>query len=203
TNADPFSAYRPSGTVSGSGSSLGNSFSGTGGGNAFAGGTGTTGNRTNTGTNALGNRNTLGGNLGGNTTALGGNRNAMGGTNLGGNRNAMGMLGGGLLGGTSFLGGGMNNQQNAITMGYSVNFDGMKASTATATAQPTTNVEVQQRLIAAPGMQGASNLQVMMRGETAILRGTVKTDHAKQLAAAMLRLEPGVYEVQNELTVKP
>ncbi|HEX6987254.1 MAG TPA: BON domain-containing protein, partial [Planctomycetaceae bacterium] len=34
-----------------------------------------------------------------------------------------------------------------------------------------------------------------------VLRGTVPSDDARQLAAALVRLEPGVREVVNELTV--
>lgn len=196
TNTDPFSAYRPSGSATGSASgTTGSGFAGTSfsggntGGNAFAGTTATgglTGNRNATGGGLAGNRNTMGGGLAGNRQTMGG---------FGGNT-------GGLFGG-GFLGGGMNNQQqNAITMGYTVNFDGKNSAARTSTTV-TPSVELQQRLTAAPGMQGASNLQVSMRGETAIIRGTVTTDYAKQLAAAMLRLEPGVYEVQNELTISP
>jgi hypothetical protein len=205
TNTDPFSAYRPSGSATGSSAgATGSGFAGT----SFSGGS--TGGNTFAGTGMntggiAGNRNTTGGIAGNRTTGgIAGNRNTTGGVM--GNRQTMGMLGGnagGLFGG-GFLGGGMNQQQqNTINMGYTVNFDGMNSAARTNATTVTPNVELQQRLTSAPGMQGASNLQVMMRGETAIIRGTVTTDYAKQLAAAMLRLEPGVYEVQNELTISP
>lgn len=221
TNPDPFAAYRPSG--SGTGSTTGMGFSGTGssfggtGGGLTGGGMGTTG-RTGTGLGAntglagntglragtgLGgglNAGTLGGGLGG---GMGGNRMGMGGMQnmmMGGNR--MGMMGGtGFLGTNSaFLGG--NNQMNQTqqaTIGYQVNYDGKPAPV-------TGNVvsmagDFTERLSSSPGMQGAQNLQVLKRGETAILRGQVTSDYSRQLAAAMVRLEPGVYEVQNELQV--
>lgn len=212
TNTDPFSAYRPSG--SGTGSSTG-----TGGiGNAFAGGgmtnSGTGANRSGTGNLGTNNFNTNRtgtglGTAGGGFTggALGGNRTTTFGGGMTGQQR-MGMLGGnmgGLLGGTGFLGGGgmgMNNQQGSSpALGYQVNYNGQPVNNITSTVTPST--ELQQRLSASPGMQGVSNLKVFMQGDTAILRGAVTSDYAKQLAAAMVRLEPGVYHVENELVVAP
>lgn len=215
TNTDNFSAYRPSGSGTGSSTGVGSAFSGTGM------GTGGTTNRTGTAGGGLGgatNRTgaglgTAGGGLGGG--ALGGQRNALGGNTFGGNaagfggqRNAFGGNTGGFLGGGmgGFLGGGMNNQQqNTATMGYTVNYEGKvnPGSLGTAGGTITNNIELQQRLVTSPGIQGAVNLQVMMKGETAILRGQVGSDYAKQLAAAMVRLEPGVYSVENQLVVAP
>ncbi|HMO34428.1 MAG TPA: BON domain-containing protein, partial [Gemmatales bacterium] len=63
--------------------------------------------------------------------------------------------------------------------------------------------ELQQRLTTAPGMQGASNLQVLVSGDIAILRGRVSSDYARELAAAMIRLEPGIYRVENQLEIVP
>ena len=40
-----------------------------------------------------------------------------------------------------------------------------------------------------------------MSGRSAILRGEVATEHDRVLAAELLRLEPGVGQVQNQLTV--
>ena len=98
-----------------------------------------------------------------------------------------------------------NNQQNATqgTMGYQVNYDGRGTAQLNAAPTLTAQADFQQRLLASPGMQSASGLQVFTRGDTAVLRGQVGSDYAKQLAAAMIRLEPGVYEVQNELVVAP
>jgi hypothetical protein len=227
TNPDPFAAYRPTGSGTGSAAGAGTGFAGTGGGltgGGLAGGgmgtagrTGTglgttaglggnTGLRAGTGLGAGGlggglNAGTLGGGLGG---ALGGNRMGMGGMQnmMGGNRMGMGMMGGGgFLGNNSaFLGG--NNQMNQTqqaTIGYQVNYDG-KPAPATGNAVAMAG-DFTQRLSSSPGMQGAQNLQVMMRGDTAILRGQVTSEYSKQLAAAMVRLEPGVYEVQNELQI--
>lgn len=229
TNPDPFAAYRPGGSGTGSTTGTGMGFAGTGssfagsGGGLTGGGMGATG-RTGTGlgaTTGLGgntglrtgtglgggglgggglNAGTLGGGFGG----MGGNRMGMGGMQnmMGGNRMGMGMMGGGgfLGNNSSFLGG--NNQMNQTqqaTIGYQVNYEGKSApisGNVIAMAGDFT-----QRLSSSPGLQGAQNLQVMMRGDTAILRGQVTSDYSRQLAAAMVRLEPGVYEVQNELQV--
>lgn len=230
TTADNFAAYRPTG--SGSGTGAGNSSfsggsgitnSGFGSGTGGFSGTGTgagTGARTGAGAGGLssgGMTGTLGaggaaGGLGGNRGGLGGGLNAggLGAGGLGGgfgNRNMMG--GGGFLGGGQggFMGGaGMNNQQqnaNQGTMGYQVNFGNNASVQVPISANLTPNIDYQQRLLTAPGLQGAVGLQVYTRGDTAILRGQVGSDYAKQLAAAMIRLEPGIYEVQNELVVVP
>jgi len=231
TTADNFAAYRPTGSGSGSGTG-GGSFSGGSGitnsgfgsGTGGLGGTGA-GGRTSAGTGGLssgGISGSLG--TGGAAGGLGGNRGGLGGGGLaggglGGGLGGMGgglgnrnMMGGGNFGGGGFLGGGqggfgMNNQQQNTaqgTMGYQVNFGGSgPVQGPVLNTNITPNVDFQQRLQASPGMQSASGLQVFTAGNTAILRGQVGSDYAKQLAAAMIRLEPGVYEVQNELVVAP
>ncbi len=45
------------------------------------------------------------------------------------------------------------------------------------------------------------SIAVSMRGETAILRGVVADEHQRGLAERLIALEPGVLQVQNELTV--
>lgn len=222
TTADNFAAYRPTGSGSGSGTG-GSSFSGGSGisnsglGSGTGGFSGTgTGARTGTGIGGLSSGGISGsigtggaaGGLGGNRGGLGGGLNSggLGTGGLGGgfgNRNAMGGTGflGGTQGGMGMMG--MNNQQNSTqgTMGYQVNYGGAGPVQGPVLTNITPNIDIQQRLQASPGMQNASGLQVFTRGDTAILRGQVGSDYAKQLAAAMIRLEPGVYEVQNELMV--
>ncbi|MHB1034225.1 MAG: BON domain-containing protein [Pirellulales bacterium] len=43
--------------------------------------------------------------------------------------------------------------------------------------------------------------QVTVVGETAVLRGVVASTHARDLAEQMVRLEPGIWNVRNELQV--
>ena len=46
-----------------------------------------------------------------------------------------------------------------------------------------------------------SDLDVEIRDGTATLRGAVATDHDRRVAERMVRLEPGVWRVKNDLTV--
>ncbi|HMO34427.1 MAG TPA: hypothetical protein PKA06_00150, partial [Gemmatales bacterium] len=121
TNPDPFAAYRPTGSGTGStvaggaGSTIGNAFAGGG---------------MNTGTVAPAGGANLGGN---NLNRAGTNLGTFGGGLTGGlggmNRN---MMGGGFLGGG--MGMGMNNQQGMINMGYRVNYEGQSVNKITPNA---------------------------------------------------------------------
>jgi hypothetical protein len=51
-------------------------------------------------------------------------------------------------------------------------------------------------------IQKRSPISVTVKDYTAILRGRVATEHDRSLAAALLLLEPGIWEVQNELVVE-
>ncbi len=217
TNADPFAAYRPSETGTTS-----NTFSGgQTGSQGFAGtgqqrtGTGFQQGGTGLGRNQFGGAGLAGGQTGFNAGGInrGGAFGNQGvtfggqGLNLGGLNRQGGIFGGQnfLGGGTSFLGGtggGMNNQQVQSVPGYRYEFapsESVPVSTPNSVA--TVNLELQQRLVAAPALQNAQNLQVSMVGDTAVLKGKVTSDAAKTLAAALLRLEPGVYQVDNQLEV--
>jgi hypothetical protein len=50
-------------------------------------------------------------------------------------------------------------------------------------------------------IQKLSPITVMLENETAILRGRVATEHDRQLVEILTRFEPGIWRVQNELTV--
>ena len=60
-----------------------------------------------------------------------------------------------------------------------------------------------ERLSASPSIRATEPLEVSMAGRTATLRGTVESEHEKQLAGLMLLFEPGISKVQNELAVAP
>lgn len=51
-------------------------------------------------------------------------------------------------------------------------------------------------------IQKRSALSVTVKDNTAILRGRVATEHDRSLAAALVLLEPGIWQVQNELVVE-
>jgi len=50
-------------------------------------------------------------------------------------------------------------------------------------------------------LQSLSPVVVSVRGDTLVLRGAVATQHDRDLAEQLMRLEPGVARVENELTV--
>jgi osmotically-inducible protein OsmY len=50
-------------------------------------------------------------------------------------------------------------------------------------------------------VQAESPIQVVVRGRIATLRGTVASDHAREAAARLVLLEPGVDQVDNQLQV--
>ncbi len=57
------------------------------------------------------------------------------------------------------------------------------------------------RLTKLPGIQFVGPAQVTMEGRTAVLRGTVASEDARQLAEALAMMEPAVQNVRNELVV--
>lgn len=73
----------------------------------------------------------------------------------------------------------------------------------TAPVAPTSDVtaRVQKALAAAPSLPTGSKINLSMDGNTVVLRGEVASESEKRVAEAMARLEPGVYEVRNEIRV--
>ncbi len=71
------------------------------------------------------------------------------------------------------------------------------------TAPPPTDriATLSHRLTAAVSADPANPIEVVLEGETAILRGVVVSDRARSLAERLALLEPGVAEVKNELVV--
>lgn len=57
------------------------------------------------------------------------------------------------------------------------------------------------RLARAGGVHSPTGIEVTMVGITAVVRGTVGSEHHRALVANLLRLEPGVWQVENKLTV--
>ncbi len=53
------------------------------------------------------------------------------------------------------------------------------------------------------GDYGKGEITVSMEGSTAVLRGTVESAHARDVAERLAMLEPGIAEVRNELIVRP
>jgi osmotically-inducible protein OsmY len=59
-----------------------------------------------------------------------------------------------------------------------------------------------RRLALMSSIQTQAPIRVEVQGRTTILRGVVATDHDRFLAESMIRLEPGVEKVKNELEVE-
>jgi hypothetical protein len=68
-------------------------------------------------------------------------------------------------------------------------------------AAPRFNSAAAKRLADLPAIHWRSSTQVEMRGRTAILRGVVATEHDRDLAERVARLEASVDQVDNQLVV--
>jgi hypothetical protein len=62
---------------------------------------------------------------------------------------------------------------------------------------------LQQRLEKSPRIVRHGPISVRIEGRTAVLSGTVATEHDRVLAAQVARLEAGVAEIRNELVTAP
>jgi len=119
---------------------------------------------------------------------------------LGGNRSQGGLLSGGL--GTnranrfsqtsSRLGG---RGRSTFTAALSIGFEYPKPAAAEVSTR------LQERLARIAQIRRLTPLVVTFHGRTAVLRGAVATEHDREMVARLARMEPGVREVQNELTV--
>ena len=58
-----------------------------------------------------------------------------------------------------------------------------------------------QRFVRIPRQQGISNVGVNVVGRTAILRGAVSSERERRMSELLMRLEPGVSTIQNEIVV--
>lgn len=107
---------------------------------------------------------------------------------------------------------GNNRQQRSAQPNQGANFSGRRQQPvfrftreADFTNQPVKTAALSERLtqrvMKSQAIQAESPVQVVIRGRTAILRGSVASDRARDLAARLVLLEPGVDDVDNQLTV--
>lgn len=61
--------------------------------------------------------------------------------------------------------------------------------------------QIEARLAQIEALSALGRLEVLVEGRTATLRGTVASPRARALAEQLVRLEPGVESVRNELSV--
>ena len=60
-----------------------------------------------------------------------------------------------------------------------------------------------RRVSRLPARAGMRNINVSMVGRTAVISGTVGTDRERRMSELLMRLEPGVSQVQNNVVVSP
>ncbi|HUE74469.1 MAG TPA: BON domain-containing protein [Pirellulaceae bacterium] len=74
--------------------------------------------------------------------------------------------------------------------------------TPTPVATSRFTAQFQKRLGKLPGLTTVGPIQVVLEGETVVLRGVVASEGDRLLAADLAKLEPGIDVVKNELTVQ-
>lgn len=62
---------------------------------------------------------------------------------------------------------------------------------------------LEQQLARSPSLASIGPVEVLVEGQTAILRGTVVSAQDAELAALVVGFEPGIDQVRNELTIAP
>jgi hypothetical protein len=186
------------GGMSGMGSAMGG---GTGGSGTFA-------NAQGLGAGGAGFRGAGSGNLLQGMSGNGNQRGGMGGTGMGGmGMGGMGMGGMGMgMGGmgmgrnNAMMFGGMN--QNMNSRGRSTMRIPVRLGFQPAAVAPVTRAQnFEARLTNLPNLPSAKNITVSVSGRTAILTGSVGSEHEKDLLARLAKLEPGISDVQNDLEV--
>jgi hypothetical protein len=63
------------------------------------------------------------------------------------------------------------------------------------------STQLARRLAGTPSIHSLTPIQVEVQGRSAILRGQVASEHDRDLAEQMARLEAGIEQVHNELVV--
>jgi len=134
------------------------------------------------------------------------------GTGTTGTTGATGSVGTGRLSGgaTTGLGGGVGSITAGFTpMNTNANTYRRPASYTTSIAfkyRPTPQAEVhsnlRQMLARSSDLAGNDSLEVLMDGQTVVVRGTVAEFQQSRLAENLLRLSPGVRNVRNEIQVQ-
>lgn len=114
----------------------------------------------------------------------------------------LGGPGGFLLGRSQFGAGGQNQQLNGQNqIPGDLRFRIRTGFTVAPIANHIVSERLSTRLMNIQQVQRLGVLDVLLTDRTVTLKGTVASDHARQLAERLVMLEPGVSKVKNELTV--
>ncbi len=115
---------------------------------------------------------------------------------FGGGGSGMGGFGGRRFGNFGFGAGGNNTSttppvRTTLTLGFE----------PSAAPSQKVSLAITEHLKALPALHWQVPVQVQMQGHTAILRGVAETEHDRDLAERVVRLEATVDEVQNQIEV--
>lgn len=135
---------------------------------------------------------------------MGMNGLGMGGMGMGGMGRGIGGFGNNQFGNNQF---GMQNNRNGqqggkpnLRIPMRVDFD---VPIVPAVVAATRIQAFENRLPKFPGLKGVEGITMTADGQTAILRGSVKTQKQKELVERLVMFEPGVIKVQNDIKVEP
>jgi len=120
------------------------------------------------------------------------------GTGLAG-RTGTASIGRGLTGGVGGLGGGMSGSNTAPQVSYAAQV-GFRAPPLSV---PVVRADLQGMVNRSSALSRPGNVQVQAVGDVIVLRGKVADEDERRLVEGMVRLEPGVHEVRNELEIGP
>jgi hypothetical protein len=115
-----------------------------------------------------------------------------------------GLTGGTTLGTTTTMGntsGGMgwNTAGMNRTPSYGTNLG--STTPMIAVGNPQLQLRVQNVVLNSTRLPSRSGIRVGVVGQTVVLQGTVSDDHERRLAESIIRLTPGVRDVQNQLVI--
>jgi hypothetical protein len=134
-----------------------------------------------------------------------------------GSRSSLGMLGTSSLGMLGMTGGGLGmlgstSRGGMMTggLGYGSSMSSGRSNTYTVQANfpypqmapARQQIQLQQVISRSSSLASRGEIRVGMEGPAVVLRGSVADESERRLAEALLRLEPGVRDVRNELQVR-
>jgi hypothetical protein len=108
-------------------------------------------------------------------------------------------LTGGVGGGYGGLGGGYGGANSTPQVSYTATI----AYSGPPTITPVARADLQGLLSRSSALSRPGTIRVDAVGEVIVLRGKVASEDERRLVEGMVRLEPGVHEVRNELEVGP
>lgn len=90
-----------------------------------------------------------------------------------------------------------NTNQQQVRVSLKLGFAGGGSVSSATTAQ------LEKRFTRLPGLNLVSPVQVVVEKDVVVLRGRVASQSDRELAEAIARMEPGIEDVRNELSVGP